>query len=491
MNLPETGEAQTKLATGIDGLDEITLGGFLTGSIYIVRGTPGAGKTILANQICFHWARRGERCLYITLLSESHDRLIENLRKLDFFSPDYVECIHYQSGFHTLDESGLAGILRLLAEETKRYSTRIVVLDGLFALREQVDSEREFRLFMNQLQNLAHLTGATFFLLTSSERGVGRPEYTMADGWLEVAVQQCDYRVLRFIQIHKLRGSDFIDGQHTLGISDAGIRVFPRLESMRSLHGASETRQGSLNTGIAEFDTMLGDGLSFASTSLLVGPTGVGKTAFGLHYISQSNKTEPGLFFGFYEKHHELIEKAGALGITQFQQGVEAGEIEVMWHPPTEHTLDNLAYSLINAVKKRGVTRLFVDGIDVLQQAALHPERLARFLAALASTLREEGVTAMFTMETPELLGGETRIHLSAVSAVAQNIVLLRYVELASEMFRTVSVVKARTNSFDSRVRFFLISDKGVSVTGPLYGPTETLHERAYPRSPEGATFNE
>src|SRR5690606_24766585 len=105
VNLPETGEAQTKLATGIDGLDEITLGGFLTGSIYIVRGTPGAGKTILANQICFHWARQGERCLYITLLSESHDRLIENLRKLDFFSPDYVECIHYQSGFHTLDES--------------------------------------------------------------------------------------------------------------------------------------------------------------------------------------------------------------------------------------------------------------------------------------------------------------------------------------------------------------------------------------------------
>lgn len=490
MNLPETGKARTKLATGIPGLDEITLGGFLPGSVYIVRGTPGAGKTILANQICFHWAGQGERCLYVTLLSESHDRLIENLRKLDFFSPDYVECIHYQSGFHTLDESGLTGVLRLLAEETKRYSTRIAVLDGLFALREKVDSEREFRLFMNQLQNLAHLTGATFLLLTSSERGAGSPEYTMADGWLEVAVEQHDYRVMRFIQIHKLRGSDFIDGQHALAISDTGIQVLPRLESLSNLHGGSESQSGRLNTGIAEFDKMVGDGLSFASTSLLIGPTGVGKTALGLHYVSQSSKKEPGLFFGFYEKQHELIEKAEALGIKHFQQGIKSGAIEVMWHPPTEHTLDDLAYNLINAVKRRGVTRLFVDGIDVLQQSTLHPKRLPRFLAALTSALREEGVTAMFTMETPELLGGETRVHLDAVSAVAQNIVLLRYIELASEMFRTVSVVKARTSHFDSRVRFFLVSDKGVRVTGPLHGPTETLHERAYPRSSEDSTLD-
>src|SRR5690606_34932091 len=140
-------------ATGIAGLDSIVRGGLLSGSVYIIRGTPGAGKTIMANQICFHGAAQGQQCLYITLLAESHDRLIENLETLDFYSEELAERIQHQSGFHALEEEGLKGVLRMLAEETKRYDACLVVLDGLFALQEKVDSERGFRLFMNQLQN--------------------------------------------------------------------------------------------------------------------------------------------------------------------------------------------------------------------------------------------------------------------------------------------------------------------------------------------------
>src|SRR3546814_7638357 len=49
------------------------------------QGRPGAGKTILSNQIAFSRAAEGARVLYVTLLSESHERLFQALATLDFF----------------------------------------------------------------------------------------------------------------------------------------------------------------------------------------------------------------------------------------------------------------------------------------------------------------------------------------------------------------------------------------------------------------------
>lgn len=475
--------------TGIAGLDEIVQGGLWSGSVYIIRGTPGAGKTIFANQICHHWANKQERCLYITLLSESHDRLIENLQNLAFFSPQSLSRIHYQSGFHTLENEGLTGILRLLIEETKRYQSCLIVLDGLFVLQEQVNSERDFRLFMNQLQNLAHVAGSTMLLLTNSDRGTGSPEYTMVDGWLELAVQPLDYRVSRYLQVHKLRGSGFIDGQHALSITDAGVQVFPRLERAAGQHPASISSPEKLPTGIAGLDEMFDGGLRKGSSTLLVGATGVGKTAFGLHFLSLASAAEPGLFFGFYEGRDDLIEKARVLGICDLEQALDAGTVTFIWHPPSEHLLDELAYKLARAVRETGAKRLFLDGIDALRQASLHPDRMSRFISALNNLLRNEGVTSLFTLETPELIGGEARVQFTSVSAIAQNIVLLRYAELDSQIFRTLSIIKARTSQFDNRIRKFEITESGVRLAGPFHraGDLLTGHAHHHPQEDTGA----
>lgn len=487
----EVAEKRKRQATGIAGLDKILLGGLLSGSIYIIRGTPGAGKTITANQICFHWANQGQGCLYVTLLSESHDRLIENLEGLDFYRGDSAERIHYLSGFHTLEEEGLGGILRMLMEETKRYESCVMVLDGLFALQEKVDSDREFRLFMNQLQNLAHLTGNIVLLLTNSERGTGSPEYTMVDGWMEVAVQQHEYRTLRYLQVHKFRGSGFVDGQHGLTISDAGVRVLPRLESSDSEKALGNPSRVRVSTGIGDLDKMIGGGLRQTSNTLVIGPSGIGKTVLGLHFVSQSTPAEPGLVFTFYESREDLIDKAEVLGIGNIKAALDSGALDVIWQSPTEHVVDQLAYDLIEAVRKRGIKYLFLDSVDALRQAGVHPSRLSRFLSALTNILRAEGVTAMFTMETPELIGGESRTHISALSAVAQNILLLRYLELESEISRSICVIKARTSEFDARVRKFVIGKHGVCIDGPFDNVTDVLSGHAHSSPLESGDAND
>ncbi|HEY1548340.1 MAG TPA: ATPase domain-containing protein, partial [Kofleriaceae bacterium] len=79
-----------RVETGVPGLDVILDGGLFRGGVYIVEGAPGSGKTILGNQICFHRAACGDRAVYITLLAESHTRLIQHLRRMEFFKPDLV-----------------------------------------------------------------------------------------------------------------------------------------------------------------------------------------------------------------------------------------------------------------------------------------------------------------------------------------------------------------------------------------------------------------
>src|ERR1700716_3632156 len=79
-----------RLPSGIVGLDEILRGGFLEGGVYIIQGSPGAGKTVLANEICFRHAASGGRAGYVTLLAEMHTRLLQHLRPMAFFDESVI-----------------------------------------------------------------------------------------------------------------------------------------------------------------------------------------------------------------------------------------------------------------------------------------------------------------------------------------------------------------------------------------------------------------
>ena len=95
----------SRIASGIEGLDQILEGGFIQGASYIIQGRPGAGKTILSNQFAFNHAKAGGRVLFVTLLAESHERLFQALSTLDFFDAVRLgTAISYVSVFQTLRE---------------------------------------------------------------------------------------------------------------------------------------------------------------------------------------------------------------------------------------------------------------------------------------------------------------------------------------------------------------------------------------------------
>ena len=131
----------------------------------------------------------------------------------------------------------------------------------------------------------------------------------------------------------------------------------------------------------------------------------------------------------------------------------QRGEVAVQWHPTGEYILDELAHRLLDAVRRRGVRRLLIDGVSGFQQAALEPERIVRFWSALSHELRALGVTTMHTLEMPTLTGVDIQPPGSDISALAEAMVLLRYVELRSRLCRLISLSKVRVGAFDPTIR--------------------------------------
>jgi len=88
----------TPLATDIPGLDLVLNGGLEPGSVVVVAGAPGTGKTILAQQLCFAKASVEHKCVYYTTMSEPHSKLVRHLGQFAYFDPEAlgpkVEYIH-------------------------------------------------------------------------------------------------------------------------------------------------------------------------------------------------------------------------------------------------------------------------------------------------------------------------------------------------------------------------------------------------------------
>ena len=81
--------------------------------------------------------------------------------------------------------------------------------------------------------------------------------------------------------------------------------------------------------------------------------------------------------------------------------------------------------------------------------------------SALADELTRRGVTTLFTLETRDLVGPRIEIPIDGVSSLADNIILLRHVELRSQLYRLISILKMRDRAYDGAIREFQITDRG------------------------------
>lgn len=120
-----------RLETGVRNLDDLFHGGLPKGSSIVIGGPPGAGKTILTQQICFHNASSKQRVLYFNTLSEPTAKTLRYASQFNFFDAKKLD-----DGMRFVDlglilrTRGLEEASKLIMAHVKKVAPGIVVLDS-------------------------------------------------------------------------------------------------------------------------------------------------------------------------------------------------------------------------------------------------------------------------------------------------------------------------------------------------------------------------
>ena len=422
----------------------------LQNAINLFIGVPGSGKTILSQQYTFYNATLERPALFLSTVTEPLDKIIRYGQSLDFFDPAAIRDrrviyedlgdILTRDGFGPSDRAVFAEVLEAIDTFLKELHPGIVVIDSFKAFHAFAKNENEFRHFLHglirRLTAIATTTiwNAPYTLAQAQEVA----EFAAADGVISLDIQHRDGRELRVLQVLKLRGSGFLSGEHAYRISTAGLDVFPRLADHQDT-SAYELSTDRVATGVPALDTMLGEGYWAGSSTFICGPSGVGKTLMGLHFIFQGARTgQPGILATFQETENQLARIVKGFGWSLDEQGVH-----ILSRSVVDMYIDEWVYELLNFIEKTGAKRIVIDSLVDLMVTAGDPLRFREWMYSLVQRCARRGISLMMIVEVPELFQLR-RISEQGLSHLSDNVVLLQYVQDGSRLARAITVLKTR-----------------------------------------------
>jgi circadian clock protein KaiC len=453
-----------KIPTGSEGLDQVLMGGLPPNTISVLMGAPGSGKTILAEQIAFHYATPETPVLYLTTLAEPLEKFIVHGESYSFFDSNKIgESVYYEDLGLILREAGIETLPEKITELLIRYKPKILFIDSFKALNELLVSDEQRRTVIYDLATVLSAYDCTSILVGeyAQEMITALPEFAIADVVIHVMRHTTNLREQRFLRVEKLRGSDSMPGMHAFSISDSGIKIHPRILTPR-LTPNYKPKIERVETGIKGLDEMIAEGFWRGSTTLVAGPSGSGKTIIALHFIRHGAlNQEPSIYLGFQENAAQLARIMLNLGWDS-ESLLSDGYFDLMYRSPVEMQMDQVAAELFSRIRDGKIRRVAIDALGDLERTSIDQQRFADFIYALTQWFAVENVTCMMTTETPELFGISS-VTEHRVSNMSDNLVLLGF-EGNDELQRRVRIIKTRGSSHDPRSHVLEIGSKGAVV---------------------------
>jgi circadian clock protein KaiC len=450
-----------RLPSGDERLDWILGGGLPGNAIHLIAGAPGSGKTILAEQYAFNNASVERPAVYLSTVSEPLDKLVRFGQSLDFFDVGAIGArVFYEDLGNELEQGGLEQTLERLRGLLRERRPGIVIIDSFKALAAYAGTDREFRSFLYQLAaESSAVAGSSFWLGEYDlETITGEPEFAVADSILALGSQRSLERSSRVLEVLKLRGSAYLSGQHSYRISSAGLSVFPRLADVvdSSDYDLGAERQ---STGIAALDEMLADGYWPGSSTLCAGPSGVGKTLMGLHFIlAGAAAGERGIIASLQENPTQLARVATAFG-----WGLD-DSVTIMYRSPVDLYVDEWIYELLDAMTQLDAKRILIDSLTDVLFASGDEIRFREYMYSLIQRCSRAGVSLFMTTELPDLFA-VTRLSEYGVSHLSDNVLLLQYLRDETTIRRSITALKTRASRNDPHAREFHIGPAGINLT--------------------------
>lgn len=468
-------EYRETIKTGINGLDEIFMGGVRANNIILLEGASGTGKTTFGLEFIYRGAKELKENGLIISFELSPQKL---MRDAQGFGWDLASLqkrnrikIIYTNPATILQE--LQNPDGLLATEIRNLDAKRILIDGLTPLKifGELVNGRPFRDSLQMLVDSLQRFGVTALLTRELPEGPAHGsgvidhEHFVCDTIITLSNTTNQRNTHRFMEIKKSRGQDFISGQHTMRIEgNQGVSVFRRTQSRPKDFIDQQTSTKKLSTGIPDLDFIMGGGIYEGSITLAVGISGSGKSILGMQFLLEGAKAgEKGLHITLDEHPKQMIRNADSLGLN-LKEHVENGNILIEYESPLELEMDVHFEKIVTLVMKNNIKRVVIDSLAAYESS--NAKEAHQFIYALTNFFKNKLITAYCHYESPELLGlSQISVDLKA-SAIVDNIVLLSYVEISTKLRRALLVPKVRGAAIPQVTREFLIQKGGIKIVG-------------------------
>jgi circadian clock protein KaiC len=459
--------------SGIAGLDLLLQGGWPADRLHLVEGEPGTGKTTLALQFLLQGREQGERGLYVTL-SESLEEL-RHVAGSHGWTLDGIDLHELGAIGETPDddytlyhpaEIELGSLTKAVLERVEATKPSRVVFDSLSELRLLAREPLRYRRQILGLKEFFSHYHSTVLLLDDHSAGESDLQLrSLAHGVLMLEHLPFDYgRTRRRLRIVKLRGRAATEGFHDFIIARGGLTVFPQLEP----NGTSAPRSPiPVASGVSELDALLGGGLTWGTTTLFIGPAGVGKSTVSAQYLcGAANPRAKAAVFLFDERQATFVARCDALGMHASER-IAGGHLVVQQVEPGTTSPGEFAARISRLVEFDGVRLIGIDTLNGYLNAIPSSEGAVTRMHELLSYLNEHGVATLIVLSQYGIVGSVMPVPID-LSYLADAIVLFRFFEASGEVRKAISCVKKRTGWHEHTIRELKLADEGVLLGAPL-----------------------
>ncbi len=452
-----------RVSSGVRNLDALLNGGFPKGSTTIVGGTPGAGKTTLVQQICFHHASPNERVLYFNTLSEPTAKTLRYMSQFGFFDRTKLTGgVEFVDLGIILRTQGVDEVSKLVMAHLKRVKPAMVVIDSFKVFDDLTTSKEELRKFAYELAiNLMAWESTTFLIGEYGAHDIEtNPLFSIVDGLVMVMQRLESGEQQRFMQIVKMRGTDHSRDEHPFTIGEAGVEVFaPRVTIQREDRGRSGPR---CKTGISKLDELLGEGIPQGSSLLIAGVAGTGKTMLSLEFVYRGAIAgEKGIVFSFEETEERLRASARGLG-WNLDREIERGMVEMVFIPQPEILVEGHLEMMRERIEALGAKRVMLDSLSVFLHKVKDPQIAREKTFQIASLVQNAQAVGFLATDIP--YGSETISRFGVEETVVDGVILLSSTSEGLKRQRYLEVYKLRNTAHLKGRHDMLIGEGGITV---------------------------
>ena len=462
-----------RLSSGVEGLDIILKGGYLNKRTYLLKGGPGTGKSTLGLHFLEEGILNNEKCLFINV-EQSKEELLTDAKSFDF-SIDKIDILDLtpdgdyfkkEEDYDVFSPSEVEQIPMITKIRNKIKETKPdrLVFDGLSNIYYLYKSKYKLRKsIVSLIQFLAKFETTALFIIEDNNDFDNILQF-IASGVINLEFDGYE----RKLNVVKFRGSDHLKDYHSMIINDKGVNILPNLYYQKE---TKKLKEGIISSGNKEIDLLINGGIETNTNTIVMGPTGVGKTTLSISFLRNAIKdNKKALIYLFEEAEKVLVQRCNGIGIP-IDKFIEEGKLIIK----NVNSLETNPIEFANVVRSDSqeydVDLVMLDSITgyYLSYANEYYTKLelVKQLHNLSNYLNNSGITVIMTNEMESITGDFTSSDMG-VSYLADNIIFLRYVEMEGKLNKIIGVLKKRLSDFEKTIREFEITSEGLKVGKPL-----------------------